>query len=91
MGLLAGAAYAVYKWAPIGTSEDVDVEFAKTACMDAARDRFNVSGIRVYDVQESNDGLVVRASVTLANSNRAKVTCLTNQHGTVRDVIIDER
>lgn len=91
LGLIAGCAYALYQWAPVNTGDDGSVEFAREACADETRARFDVSGLRVYDVKQSNDGFVVNISVTLGNSNAAKVVCLTNRHGSVRDVMIDER
>ena len=91
LALLVGCAYAVYKWSPIGSEDDGGMAFAESACIDAALARFNGTNVRVYDVQENDDGLVVRGSITLANGNAAKVVCLTSAHGNVREVMIDQR
>ena len=88
--LLAGI-YAIVKWAPIGMQPDDRAEFAENACRDEARARYNVSTVRVYDVRETNNGYAVRITVTLSGGKPAKVVCLTNTHGGVRDISIDER
>jgi hypothetical protein len=91
IGLVAGCAYALLKWSPLSPQDDGSIKFAERACTDEARSRFDGSNIRVYDVNETNDGFVVRASITLAKGNVAKVVCLTNTHGSVREVTIEER
>jgi hypothetical protein len=47
--------------------------------------------VNVYSVKETNIGYVVRASVTLPKGTVAKVYCLTNTHGGVREITIEER
>jgi len=88
--LLAGI-YAVVKWDPIGLRKDDSAEFAERACRDEASARYNVSTARVYDVSETNNGYVVRITVTSSRGNPARVVCLTNAQGGVRDISIDER
>ena len=88
--LLAGI-YVIVKWAPIEMQADDKAEFAESACRDAARARYDVSTVRVYDVSKTNNGYVVRITVTLARGTPAKVVCLTNSNGGVRDISIDER
>ena len=90
IGLVAGCAYALYKWNPISLQDDGSTEFAERACTDEFGSRFNGSNVRIYAVTETNDGYVVRASITLDKGNTAKVICLTNTHGSVREVTIDE-
>jgi len=90
IGLVAGCAYAVFKWNPIGPQDNDSTKFAEKACTDEISSRFNGSNIRIYDVNETNDGYVVRASITLDKGNTAKVVCLTNTHGSVREVTIKE-
>lgn len=87
---MAGCAYALYKWNPISPQDDESIRFAEKACTNEARSRFNGSNIRIYDVNETNDGYVVRASITLDRGNTAKVVCLTNRHGSIREVTIEE-
>lgn len=91
LAVLAGCAFALYKWSPIGKQANESIQFAESACRDEARARFGGTSIRVYDVNETNDGYVVRTSITLSNGKVAKVICVTNTHGSVRDVTIDER
>jgi hypothetical protein len=91
IGLVAGCAYAVFKWNPISVQDDDSIKFAEKACTDEFSSRFNASDVRIYAVSETNDGYVVRASITLGRGNIAKVVCLTNTHGSVREVTIEER
>ena len=90
IGLVAGCAYAVFKWNPISLQDDDSTKFAENACTDEISSRFNGSNVRIYAVTETNDGYVVRASITLDKGNTAKVICLTNTHGSVREVTIEE-
>lgn len=88
--LLAGI-YAFVQWGPIGMQADDVTEFAEKACQDEVNARYNVSTVRVYNVSETNNGYVVRITVTSAGGSPAKVVCLTNAQGGVRDISIDER
>ena len=65
-------------------------EFAEKACVDEIGERFDVSTVRAYAVNENNNGYVVRASVTLVRGTTAKVNCLTNAHGGVKEITIKE-
>ena len=91
IGLVAGCTYAVFTWNPISPQDDGSIRFAEKACADEFRSRFNASNIRIYAVAETNDGYVVRASITLDRGTIAKVICLTNTHGSVRELTIEER
>jgi hypothetical protein len=91
IGLVAGCVYALLKWNPISPQDDGSIKFAEKACTDEIGTRFNGSNVRIYAVTETNDGYVVRASISLDNGNIAKVVCLTNTHGSVREVMIEER
>jgi hypothetical protein len=82
--------YAIMKSGVISPQSDDVSEFAEQACIDGIRGRYDTTTIRIYSVKESNKGYVVRASVTLARGNVAKVYCLTNEHGGVRDIAIEE-
>jgi hypothetical protein len=91
IGLVAGCAYALFKWNPISLQDDDNTKFAEKACADEFSSRFDGTNVRIYNVNEINDGFVVRASITLAKGNIAKVVCLTNTHGSVREITIEER
>jgi hypothetical protein len=91
IGLVAGCVYALLKWNPISLQDDDSIKFAEKACGDEISSRFNASNLRIYAVKENNEGYVVRASISLDNGNTAKVVCLTNTHGSIRDVTIEER
>jgi len=83
--------YGVVKWDPIELLEDDVIEFAEQACIDEIRNRYNASTVSVYEVKESNNGYVVRASIVLARGKRAKGICLANVHGGVREISIEQR
>ena len=89
--VLCACVYGVVKWAPIELLEDDVAEFAEKACIDEIRNRYDASSVNVYDVTESNNGYVVRASITLAKGKRAKGICLTNPHGGIREITIEQR
>lgn len=91
VAIFCACVYGVVKW-QAGSDQSGDVvAFAEKACTDAIGARYNVSNIRLYDVREDSSGYALRASVTLSSGRPAKVTCLANVHGGVRDIIIDER
>ncbi len=86
-----GFVYALVNW-EFGETQNGDASyFAEKACVDEINDRFNPSTVRVYAINDNNNGYVVRATVTLAKGKPAKVTCLTNTNGGVREVTIRER
>jgi hypothetical protein len=91
VALVLGGIYAFVKWEFTETQDDDVRSFAEKACIDAIEDRFDTSTVRIYTVNESNNGYVVRATVTLARGNIAKVYCLTNTHGGVEEITIEER
>ena len=91
LALLCGGAYLAFNWYS-GTSSGSEVEeFAKSACLDATKRRMEVSSARVYEVTESSRGFVVRITATLVRGTPVKVACVTNAHGGVTDLDIDER
>lgn len=89
--IVGGAIYGVVNWQSIKPQSDEITDFAERACIDEINSRFNVSTVRVYSIKQANNGLVVRATVTLARGATAKVYCLTNSHGGVREITIKER
>jgi hypothetical protein len=91
LALLCGGAYLAYNWYSDTSGTNEVAEFAKGACLDATKRRMDVSSARVYDVIESNRGFVVRITATLTRGKPVKVACVTNMHGGVTDLDIDER
>jgi hypothetical protein len=89
--LLFGLIYAAVTWQDISPVDDDVKAFAEQACITEIRHRFNITTIRAYAVNKNSNGYTVRATVTLAKGNTAKVNCLTNTHGGVRDITIEER
>jgi len=90
--LVVGLIYAVVNWRGVDKVDDDDVrEFSERACITEIGHRYNVSTARVYAVNENSNGYTVRVTVTLAKGNTAKVICLTNTHGGVKDITIEER
>ena len=91
VALVLGGIYAFVKWEFTETQVDDVRGFAEKACIDEIEDRFDTSTVRVYAVNDTNNGYVVRATVTLARGNTAKVYCLTNTNGGVNEITIEER
>ena len=91
LALLCGGAYLAYDWYSNSSSDSEVADFARSACLDATRRRMDVSSARVYEVIESDRGFVVRISATLTRGKPVKVACVTNAHGGVTDLDIDER
>ncbi len=91
VAIVFGCIYALVKWDFNGTQDDDVRNFAEKACVDEITDRFDTSRVRVYAFNKTNNGYVVRATATLARGNTAKVYCLTNTHGRVKEVMIEER
>ncbi len=90
--IVGGAIYGVVNWQSIEPQSDEITDFAERACIDEINSRFDVSRVRVYSIKQANNGgLIVRATVTLARGATAKVYCLTNSHGGVKEVTIEER
>ena len=86
-----GCIYALVNWQFNETQNGDASYFAEKACVDEINDRFNPSTVSVYAINDTNNGYVVRATVTLAKGNTAKVNCLTNTNGGVIEVTIQER
>lgn len=89
--IVGGAIYGVVNWQTIKPQGDEITDFAERACTDEINNRFDVSSIRVYSINKNRNGYIVRATLTLAKGNTAKVYCLTNTHGGVKEVTIEER
>ena len=78
-------------WQPFELGESDMERAAKSACVDAARGRYDVTSARAYKVRENSNGYTVLVTVVLKDGDPAQVTCLTNSRGSVRDVSIDVR
>jgi flagellar basal body-associated protein FliL len=91
LGIVAAIGYLFVNWNSGITSGDENSMYAERSCVDEMRSRYDPSRVRMNSVKPTNGGYVVKGSITLARGNIAKVTCLTNEHGRVRDVIIEER
>ena len=91
IAILVAIGYGVMKWQDDRSLDDDAAAFARAACVDAVKSRYNLMNARAYKIDRNNNGYVVLVTVTLPRGNAAKATCLTNTNGGVRDVSIDER
>ena len=90
LGLVAAVVYVLWNWNAGSSGGDDRSADAERSCVDEIRIRFDTTTVRANSVRVNAGGFVVRATMTLARGNVAKVTCLTNEHGRVRDVMVDE-
>ena len=91
LALLCACVYAATKW-QAGDFQGSDIKaFAKNACEDEVRSRFNVSRVSVYDLKANSNGYTVRASATLTRGTPIRIVCLANHQGGIRDITVDER
>lgn len=91
LGLIAAAVYVLWNWNSDNSGADDLSAYAEKSCVDEIRSRFDTTTVRANSVRENANGFVVRATMTLARGNKASVTCLTNELGSVRDVMVEER
>ena len=89
--LVGACIYGIVTWQFAKTPDDDVSDFAEKVCIDDIRARYDATTVRAYSVKETNNGYIVRASVTLPRGNTAKVYCLTNTHGGVKEITIEER
>ena len=90
VAIFVGIAYVALNWKDLGLMEDDVQAFAERACISAVRERYDVSRVNPYSFTKNSNGYVVRATATLNKGGNAKVSCLTNIHGGVRDIVITE-
>ena len=91
VGIVAVGYYVYLNW-DFAEGQGPDAgNFAERNCGDEMRSRFDATAVNIYSIKENSNGFVVRASITLARGNTAKVICLTNSHGAVRDISVDEK
>jgi hypothetical protein len=86
---IAAIGYAIVKWGILTPQKGVSDEFAKQACVDEMKSRYDATSVNVYSVKKNQRGIVVRASVALARGP-AKAYCLTNEYGDIEDIAIEE-
>ena len=89
---LAGACiYALYTWQFAEPQGSEVRAFAEKACVDEIRSSYDVSTVRAYSIKENSDGYIVRASITMNKGGVAKVYCLANRHGGVKEISLEQR
>jgi len=91
LAVIAAVAYGLWKWEFAGSDDDDAMVYAEISCVDEIRSRYATTTVSSHSVRETNNGYVVRGSMTLARGGTAKVTCLTNENGRVRDIMVEER
>jgi len=89
--ILIGCIYWVINWQAGESQDDEASAFAEKSCVGAIKVRYDVSTVNAYSVKESNNGYVVRASITLPRGTPAKVYCVTNEYGRAIDIGIQEQ
>jgi len=89
--LLVGLIYAVVNWKDDNLLGNGVQDFAEKTCVDEIAQRIDTSRVSTYAIDESNTGYVVHTTVALAKGGNAKVTCVTNRHGGIKDIAIEER
>jgi len=89
--ILVGFIYVLWTWQFDDSQKDDNSSYAESACVDEIDDRFAATTVKVYDVEETAKGFVVRASVKLPKGTSGKVYCVTNEFGRVKDVRLIER
>ena len=91
LAILCACVFAVIRWQADESQDGSIKEFAENACLREISARYNVNGLKTYQVKTTANGYSVRASATSAGGARIKIVCITNTHGGVRDISIDER
>lgn len=91
LAIIAAAIYAFLQWRGGDLAADDVAAFAERDCEAQIKQRFRVSRVTLLGTEKNSKGYVIRATVTLDKGGKAKVTCVTNAHGGVRDIAIEER
>ena len=91
IAVAGGCIYGVVMWQSDRAGHDAVGAFAEKACVDEIRARFDASRVAAYSLKKNENGYVVRATLTLNKGNTAKAYCLTNTHGGVKDISLEER
>ena len=90
IAIIVGIAYAALNWKDLGLMGDDVRVFAERACVDAVRERYDVSRVSTYSFARNSNGFVVGATATLRKGGNAKISCLHNAQGGIRDIVITE-
>lgn len=88
--VVVACVYAVVKWKFIEPQLDEIGQFAEKACVDQMVGRYDAVSAKVYSVKKNESGYVVRASLAFAKGTPARVYCLTNNQGGVKELILQE-
>ena len=91
LAIFGAGAYYLWNTQFASTGSGGQSSYAENACHDAIRNRYNPSTVRINSVKANANGFVVRGSMTLTQGRIASVDCLTNQNGTVEDIVVNER
>ena len=90
LAIIMAGAYYLWNWNYGGAGSNEFMDYAERSCVDAIRNRFDATAVSSNSVRENADGFVIRATITLERGGTARVTCLTNQRGSVTDVSVYE-
>jgi hypothetical protein len=90
IAVVVACVYAFLKWQFTEPQLDEIGQFAEKACVDQMIGRYNAKAAKVYSVKKNESGYVVRASLTFANGTPARVYCLANNQGGVKELILEQ-
>ncbi len=90
VAIVIACIYAFLNWDTIKPQQDEVSIHAEQTCVSEIRSRYSTTSLKSYSVRKTSSGYVVRASATLPRGNAVKVYCLTNEHGGVEDIRIEE-
>lgn len=91
LALIGWGAWTLWHWQFGGGNDGAMAAAAQRSCVDEARSRYSVSGVRAHSVEPNANGFVVKGTMTLARGGNVKLTCLTNHNGRVTQVMVEER
>jgi hypothetical protein len=91
LAIIVGGTYYLWNWQFGAAGVDEAMGYAEQSCADEVRSRYDTTTVKANSVRENANGYTVRATMTLARGDVARVTCLTNSNGSVRDIAVDER
>lgn len=89
--ILGAGIYFFMQWQGEQAQDGGNDNFAKSACVDEVGVRYEVSNVRPYEVEATGTGYTVRITAKSASGSPVRIVCLTNSHGGVRSISIDER
>lgn len=83
--------YAFLNWDSVRPQGDENSSYAERVCVAEISSRYSDTAVNPYSIKKTRKGYVVRASITLPNGKRIKAYCLTNDHGGVEEIRIEEQ